>query len=267
MHFISCHHWRKESEPKDGCEHLFILAIIFVVLVIFVILVLIFVVLVIFVIILVFVILIVVIIVIAVVIIIIGVDLSRQHVLDPLLQLVCCGHVVTVIHFHPDTVSILNVYHANLRGAEVNAESLLPIGHQQREVVWVDPDDAEVGVICVLTGHLLQDFQELKTVWVILLSKGNNVLSINVILPDLVHAVRLKFSQGWPVVLLNVVYNFSLSVGLSWNGVRLFHERLVEVNFIQPELQFLGDLSVEGGIELDEGMELLSSIVILDEVG
>ena len=34
----------------------------------------------------------------------------------------------------------------------------------QREIVWVDPDDAEVRVICVLAGHFLQDFQELKTI-------------------------------------------------------------------------------------------------------
>lgn len=30
----------------------------------------------------------------------------------------------------------------------------------QGEIVRVDPDDAEVGVVSVLTCHLLQDFQE-----------------------------------------------------------------------------------------------------------
>lgn len=34
----------------------------------------------------------------------------------------------------------------------------------QREIVRVDPDDAEVGVIGVLASHLLQDFQEFKTI-------------------------------------------------------------------------------------------------------
>ena len=30
----------------------------------------------------------------------------------------------------------------------------------QGEVVGVDPDDAEVGVVCVLASHLLQNLQE-----------------------------------------------------------------------------------------------------------
>lgn len=34
----------------------------------------------------------------------------------------------------------------------------------QGEVVRVDPDDAEVGVVSVLACHLLQDFQEFKTI-------------------------------------------------------------------------------------------------------
>lgn len=34
----------------------------------------------------------------------------------------------------------------------------------QREVVRVDPDDAEVGVVCVVLCHLLQDVKELKTI-------------------------------------------------------------------------------------------------------
>merc|ERR1719391_926898 len=152
-----CHHWQKESEPQDGFEHLFIIVIIVVVVIVVIILIII---------IFIIVVIIVIIIVIIIIIIVIWVDLPGQHVFDPLLQLVCCGHVIIVIHFHPHAVSILNVYHANLRGAEVNTESLLPIGHQQGELVRVDPDDAEVGVICVLTGDLLQDFQELKTIWV-----------------------------------------------------------------------------------------------------
>lgn len=34
----------------------------------------------------------------------------------------------------------------------------------QREVVRVDPHDAQVGVVCVIFGHLLQDVKELKTI-------------------------------------------------------------------------------------------------------
>lgn len=34
----------------------------------------------------------------------------------------------------------------------------------QGKLVGVDPDDAEVGVVGVLSRHLLQDFQELITV-------------------------------------------------------------------------------------------------------
>lgn len=34
----------------------------------------------------------------------------------------------------------------------------------QWEIVRVNPDDAEVGVVGVLTSHFLQDFKELKTV-------------------------------------------------------------------------------------------------------
>lgn len=35
----------------------------------------------------------------------------------------------------------------------------------QGEVIGVNPDDAEVRVVCVILGNLLQDLQELKTVW------------------------------------------------------------------------------------------------------
>lgn len=77
----------------------------------------------------------------------------------------------------------------------------------QGKLVGVDPDDAEVGVVGVLLRHLLQDFQELITVWVsvqenrsdkwaghyarsnpeshtwvVLLGEGNDVLSVNVVL-------------------------------------------------------------------------------------
>lgn len=34
----------------------------------------------------------------------------------------------------------------------------------QGEVVRVDPDDAQVGVVSVFTCHLLQDLKEFKTV-------------------------------------------------------------------------------------------------------
>ena len=34
----------------------------------------------------------------------------------------------------------------------------------QGEVIWVDPDDAEVGVHRVLAGHLFQDLKELVTI-------------------------------------------------------------------------------------------------------
>lgn len=43
---------------------------------------------------------------------------------------------------------------------------ILGWGHSyQGEIVRVDPDDAEVGVISVLTCHLLQDFQEFITIY------------------------------------------------------------------------------------------------------
>lgn len=35
----------------------------------------------------------------------------------------------------------------------------------QREVIGVDPDNAEVWVVRVVFGHFLQDFKELKTIW------------------------------------------------------------------------------------------------------
>lgn len=34
----------------------------------------------------------------------------------------------------------------------------------QREVIWVDPDDAELWVVGVVSGHVLQDLQELIAV-------------------------------------------------------------------------------------------------------
>lgn len=34
----------------------------------------------------------------------------------------------------------------------------------QREVVRVDPDDAELGVVGVVSGHVFQDLQELVSV-------------------------------------------------------------------------------------------------------
>lgn len=35
----------------------------------------------------------------------------------------------------------------------------------QREVIGVDPDDAELWVVGVVSGHVFQDLQELITVW------------------------------------------------------------------------------------------------------
>lgn len=46
----------------------------------------------------------------------------------------------------------------------VNIVSLSKGGSYQREIVRVDPDNAEVRVISVLACHLLQDFQEFITV-------------------------------------------------------------------------------------------------------
>lgn len=35
----------------------------------------------------------------------------------------------------------------------------------QREVVWVDPDDAELWVVGVVSGHIFEDLQELVAIW------------------------------------------------------------------------------------------------------
>merc|ERR1712002_990518 len=262
--FGFCHYWLKHSELNDS-KHLFIIVIVVIIIVVVVIIIVVFIIIIIIVVIII--IIIIVIIVVLLIVIIVWVNLSRQNVLNPLLQLVSCGHVILVIHLQPHAVSILNINHTNLRRREVDAEGLLPVRNQQGEIIRVDPDDAEVRVICVLTCHLLQDFQELKTIWVIFLSKGNNMLSIDVILPDLVHAVRLKFPQGWPVMLFNEFNKLGLSVGLSRNGDGFLHEWLVEINSIHLQLQLLGDLGVKCGIEFDEGVKLLSSIIILDVVG
>lgn len=35
----------------------------------------------------------------------------------------------------------------------------------QREVIRVDPDDAELGVVGVVSGHVFQDLQEFIAIW------------------------------------------------------------------------------------------------------
>lgn len=56
------------------------------------------------------------------------------------------------IHTHPNPIRELN---QERQGA--------PAAHQ-RKVVGVNPDNAQVGIIGVVPGNLLQDFQELKTI-------------------------------------------------------------------------------------------------------
>ena len=46
----------------------------------------------------------------------------------------------------------------------VDADIKLLMRQNQREVIRVDPDDAEVREVGVVSGYLLQDLQELKTV-------------------------------------------------------------------------------------------------------
>ena len=41
----------------------------------------------------------------------------------------------------------------------------LMMKQNQREVIWVDPDDAELWVVGVVSGHVLQDLQELIAIW------------------------------------------------------------------------------------------------------
>lgn len=41
----------------------------------------------------------------------------------------------------------------------------LEVLKNQGEVIGVDPDDAEVGVVGVVSGHILQDLQELVAIW------------------------------------------------------------------------------------------------------
>lgn len=86
-------------------------------------------------------------------------------------------------HAHTHVISL---DHADLGGGQVDPEGVLPVGQQlqdtaeqrqrevlshedsptshQGEVVRVDPDDAEVGLVRVLLCHLLQDVKELKTI-------------------------------------------------------------------------------------------------------
>lgn len=95
---------------------------------------------------------------------------------------------------------------------------LLMMRQNQREVIRVDPDYAELGVVGVVSGHVFQDLQEfiaiweqqsrgtwaylqvLKTInrgknretnrekaqtWIFLLSKRNNMYSIHVVLLEI----------------------------------------------------------------------------------
>lgn len=45
-----------------------------------------------------------------------------------------------------------------------------------------------------------------------------------------------------PVVLFNVFNKLRLDVGFPWNGDGFLHEWLIEVNFIDLQLQLLSDL-------------------------
>lgn len=47
---------------------------------------------------------------------------------------------------------------------ELNQEKPRVSAAHQRKVVRVNPDNAQVGIISVVPGNLLQDFQELKTI-------------------------------------------------------------------------------------------------------
>ncbi len=38
------------------------------------------------------------------------------------------------------------------------------ISHQW-EVVWINPHNTQVWILCVVSGHLLQNLQEFKTIW------------------------------------------------------------------------------------------------------
>lgn len=60
--------------------------------------------------------------------------------------------VLVHTHTHPNPIRELN---QERQGA--------PAAHQ-RKVVGVNPDNAQVGIIGVVPGNLLQDFQELKTI-------------------------------------------------------------------------------------------------------
>lgn len=79
----------------------------------------------------------------------------------------------------------------------------------QREVVRIDPDDAKIWIVGVVSGHVLQDLQELVAVWerqevepdltfkcrerkyrltptwIFLLGKRNNMYSIHVVLLEM----------------------------------------------------------------------------------
>lgn len=45
----------------------------------------------------------------------------------------------------------------------INVDVMLK--QNQREVIWVDPDDAELWVVGVVSGHVLQDLQKLIAIW------------------------------------------------------------------------------------------------------
>lgn len=134
---------------------------------------------------------------------------------------------------------------------------------------------------------------DIKTNGYFTMSCQNKPVSINM------DGTRLFFHP--PVVLFNVLNQLRLDVWLSWNSDGLLHEWLIEVNFIYLQFQLLGDLEkdtfkqpvnvdlklkstnknnynqllkktkknnlgVKSGKELDKWMELLSSIIVFNEV-
>lgn len=62
-------------------------------------------------------------------------------------------------HAYPHTCPYAHPIH------KLNQERQGASAAHQRKVVRVNPDNAQVGIIGVVPGNLLQDFQELKTIW------------------------------------------------------------------------------------------------------
>lgn len=48
---------------------------------------------------------------------------------------------------------------------ERNVVTLVVMRQNQWEIIRVDPDDAELRVVGVVSGHVFQDLQELIAIW------------------------------------------------------------------------------------------------------